>query len=41
MDSIDLDSLPKAMQVMLNQLADFVEKGLNDAQAPKEVSNAY
>ncbi|WP_394240316.1 ubiquinone anaerobic biosynthesis accessory factor UbiT [Vibrio astriarenae] len=41
MDSIDLDSLPKAMQVMLNQLADFVEKGLNGAQAPKEVSNAY
>ncbi|CAM4248177.1 ubiquinone anaerobic biosynthesis accessory factor UbiT [Vibrio astriarenae] len=41
MDSIDLDSLPKAMQVMLNQLADFVQKGLTEAQAPKEVSNAY
>ncbi|GAJ75392.1 putative lipid carrier protein [Vibrio sp. JCM 18905] len=27
MDSVDLEQLPKAMQVALNQLADFVQKG--------------
>ncbi|MDR9830786.1 SCP2 domain-containing protein [Vibrio sp. FNV 38] len=41
MDSIDLNSLPKAMQVMLEQLADFVQKGLSETPTSKEVSNAY
>lgn len=41
MDSIDWDSLPKPMQVMINQLADFVQKGLQGNQEHSEVSNAY
>ena len=30
MDSVDLEQLPKAMQVALNQLADFVQKGVQE-----------
>ncbi|MGL6314607.1 ubiquinone anaerobic biosynthesis accessory factor UbiT [Vibrio sp. WXL103] len=41
MDSIDWDSLPKPVQVMINQLADFVQKGLQGNQEQSEVSNAY
>ncbi|MDG3088912.1 SCP2 domain-containing protein [Vibrio hannami] len=40
MDSVDLDALPKPMQVMMNQLADFVQKGLNP-EIETGVSNAY
>ncbi|MEF1283310.1 SCP2 domain-containing protein [Vibrio sp. M250220] len=41
MDSVDLDSLPKAVQTLLNQLAEFVRKGLQSPSAHKEVVNAY
>lgn len=41
MDSVDLDALPKAMQLMLNQLADFVYKGLHSDTMQPEVSDAY
>ncbi|WP_070972345.1 ubiquinone anaerobic biosynthesis accessory factor UbiT [Vibrio sonorensis] len=30
MDSVDLDVLPKALKVLLDQLADFVQKGLTE-----------
>lgn len=41
MDSVDLDSLPKALQTLLNQLAEFVQKGLQSPATQKEVVNAY
>ncbi|GLQ71560.1 ubiquinone anaerobic biosynthesis accessory factor UbiT [Vibrio penaeicida] len=41
MDSVDLDALPKALNTLLNQLADFVQKGLQSAPEHKEVMNAY
>ncbi|MGY5614925.1 ubiquinone anaerobic biosynthesis accessory factor UbiT [Vibrio brasiliensis] len=41
MDSVDLDSLPKAVQTLLNQLAEFVQKGLQSPSTHKEVVNAY
>ena len=41
MDSVDLESLPKALQTALNQLADFVQKGLQSPLTQKEVVNAY
>ncbi|USD32052.1 MULTISPECIES: ubiquinone anaerobic biosynthesis accessory factor UbiT [Vibrio] len=41
MDSVDLEQLPKAMQTLLNQLADFVQKGLQSPIAQSEVINAY
>ncbi|TFH91716.1 MULTISPECIES: ubiquinone anaerobic biosynthesis accessory factor UbiT [Vibrio] len=41
MDSVDLESLPKALQTLLNQLADFVQKGLQSPTTQKEVVNAY
>lgn len=41
MDSVDLDALPKAMQVMLKQLADFVYKGMHSDDVQSEVANAY
>jgi predicted lipid carrier protein YhbT len=41
MDSIDLDALPKTVTILLNQLAEFVHKGLQLPQSHNEVSNAY
>jgi len=41
MDSVDLDALPAALKTLLNQLADFVQKGLQPQVHTKEVSNAY
>ena len=41
MDSVDLDLLPKPLQILLNQLADFVHKGVQSALVQNEVANAY
>lgn len=41
MDSIDLDALPKTLTLLLNQLAEFVYKGLQLPQSHNEVTNAY
>jgi len=41
MDSVDLQSLPKPLQTLLNQLADFVQKGLQSPATQSEVINAY
>lgn len=41
MDSVDLDALPSAMKTMLDQLADFVQKGLQTQTETQEVTNAY
>ncbi|AXN31480.1 ubiquinone anaerobic biosynthesis accessory factor UbiT [Vibrio coralliilyticus] len=41
MDSIDLEQLPKPLQTLLNELADFVQKGLQSPLAQSEVINAY
>ncbi|CCN34807.1 putative lipid carrier protein [Vibrio nigripulchritudo SO65] len=41
MDSVDLDALPKPLNTLLNQLADFVQKGLQSPPDNKEVMNAY
>lgn len=41
MDSVDLEQLPKAMQFSLNQLADFVHKGVQSPQTDSGVLNAY
>lgn len=41
MDSVDLEQLPKAMQVALNQLADFVQKGVQVPAQQPGVANAY
>ncbi len=41
MDSVDLDLLPKPAQVVLNELADFVHKGLQSPVTQNEVVNAY
>ena len=41
MDSVDLELLPKPLQVLLNQLADFVHKGVQSPVMQKEVAHAY
>ncbi|MGY3568825.1 SCP2 domain-containing protein [Vibrio sp. SCSIO 43135] len=41
MDSVDLDLLPKPLQILLNQLADFVQKGVQSPATQNEVVNAY
>ncbi len=41
MDSVDLEQLPKPAQFALNQLADFVQKGVQSPQMTNEVTNAY
>lgn len=41
MDSVDLESLPQPLQTLLNQLADFVHKGLQSPTTQSEVINAY
>ncbi len=41
MDSVDLEQLPKALQILLHQLADFVHKGMQTPNTHNEVVNAY
>ncbi|WP_260259823.1 ubiquinone anaerobic biosynthesis accessory factor UbiT [Vibrio intestinalis] len=41
MDSVDLELLPKPLQMLLNQLADFVHKGVQSPVIQNEVANAY
>ncbi|HBR0848802.1 TPA: SCP2 domain-containing protein [Klebsiella pneumoniae] len=38
MDAIELEQMPKALRVMLLQLADFVEAGLKIPQKPEQTS---
>ncbi|HBX0709334.1 TPA: SCP2 domain-containing protein [Klebsiella pneumoniae] len=38
MDAIELEQMPKALRVMLLQLADFVESGLKSPQKPEQTS---
>ncbi|PXM55480.1 hypothetical protein DMS91_11940 [Klebsiella variicola] len=38
MDAIELEQMPKALRVMLLQLADFVEAGLKRPQKPEQTS---
>lgn len=38
MDAIELEQMPKALRVMLLQLADFVEAGLESPQKPEQTS---
>ena len=38
MDAIKLEQMPKALRVMLLQLADFVEAGLKSPQKPEQTS---
>ena len=37
MDAIELEQMPKALRVMLLQLADFVEAGLKSPQKPEQI----
>nr|WP_282437314.1 SCP2 domain-containing protein [Vibrio amylolyticus] len=41
MDSVDLELLPKPMQIVLAQLADFVQKGVQPPTNTNEAVNAY
>lgn len=41
MDSVDLQQLPTALQILLHQLADFVHKGMQTPNSSHEVINAY
>ncbi|RJX70462.1 SCP2 domain-containing protein [Vibrio sinensis] len=41
MDSVDLDLLPKPLQMLLNHLADFVHKGVQSSPVQNEVAHAY
>ena len=41
MDSVDLDLLPAPLKTLLNQLADFVQKGVQSPDTQSEVMNAY
>jgi predicted lipid carrier protein YhbT len=41
MDSVDLDLLPKPMQLLVGQLATFVQKGVQTTECTNEVANAY
>ena len=38
LDAIELEQMPKALRVMLLQLADFVEAGLKSPQKPEQTS---
>ena len=38
MDAIEIEQMPKALRVMLLQLADFVEAGLKSPQKPEQTS---
>lgn len=41
MDSVDLDALPKTLQTVINELANFVYQGLHSEANSEEVTNAY
>lgn len=41
MDSVDLDALPKPLQLVINELADFVYKGLHSDKNQDGMANAY
>ncbi|AUI86846.1 SCP2 domain-containing protein [Vibrio azureus] len=41
MDSVDLEQLPKSMQIALEMLADFVQKGIQAPVQKNGVANAY
>ncbi|MDV7106108.1 SCP2 domain-containing protein [Vibrio sp. TH_r3] len=41
MDSVDLDALPKPLTLLLNELADFVYKGLHTEKDQNGIANAY
>jgi O2-independent ubiquinone biosynthesis accessory factor UbiT len=41
MDSVDLELLPATVKLILNQLAEFVYKGVQSPQTQNEVVNAY
>ncbi|NOI64822.1 SCP2 sterol-binding domain-containing protein [Vibrio sp. 99-8-1] len=41
MDSVDLDALPKGLTLLLNQLADFVYKGVHPELTNDGATNAY
>ncbi|WP_299018832.1 SCP2 domain-containing protein [uncultured Photobacterium sp.] len=41
MDSIDLESLPAPVKFVLQQSADFIQKGMQDIAAEQEVINAH
>jgi len=41
MDSVDLDALPKPLTLLLNELADFVYKGLHHEKNQNGIVNAY
>jgi len=41
MDSIDLELLPAPVKFVLQQSADFIQKGMQDMVADKEVINAH
>nr|VUD30081.1 lipid carrier protein [Raoultella sp. NCTC 9187] len=38
MDAIELEQMPKALRIMLLQLADFVEAGLSSPRKPEQTS---
>jgi predicted lipid carrier protein YhbT len=38
MDAIELEQMPKALRILLLQLADFVEAGLKGPQKPEQTS---
>ncbi|ELY2147143.1 SCP2 domain-containing protein, partial [Salmonella enterica subsp. enterica serovar Kentucky] len=38
MDAIELEQMPKALRVMLLQLADFVEAGMKNSPETKQTS---
>jgi len=41
MDSVDLDVLPKPIRLLINELADFVYKGLHREKETNGILNAY
>lgn len=41
MDSVEIELLPRPLQIFLNQLADFVYKGLQSLPTQNEVAHAY
>ncbi|WED26110.1 SCP2 domain-containing protein [Vibrio sp. DW001] len=41
MDSVDLDALPKPLQLFINELAGFVYKGLHSEKNQDGMANAY
>ncbi|MDB1123106.1 ubiquinone anaerobic biosynthesis accessory factor UbiT [Vibrio algarum] len=41
MDSVDLDALPRPLQILINELADFVYKGMRSENDQNGIANAY